>query len=306
MSCAGRHGARPGLPVSANANQAQIEFWNGAETRQWVERQRDYDRQLEPFASAVLGAADVGTGSSVLDFGCGCGTLTLRAANLGKRATGVDISVPMIERAVAVARDQKVTNAEFLVADAQTHRFAPEFDIAVSRFGAMFFDDPEAAFANIRTSLRPGGRLVFCCWQELARNDWVLLPGMAAAEHLPLPGPHIGPGPFSLAAPGPLVTLLETAGFADVELESLESPMLVAGGGTVEKTLDFFMHNSMVRAMFEGADPACRRTGACGRAGGAGRAPRGGRRSDGLSLLDRLGPEITVVCVAACPTARHT
>ncbi len=242
--------------MSAEANQAQIEFWNGAETRQWVERQHDYDRQLEPFASAVLDAADVGTGSSVLDIGCGCGTLTLRAATLGKRATGVDISAPMVERAVASARDQLVTDAQFLVSDAQTHRFEPEFDIAVSRFGVMFFDDPEAAFANVGTSLRPGGRLVFCCWQELARNDWVLLPGMAAAEHLPLPGPNYGPGPFSLAAPGLLVSLLETAGFTDVELESLELPMLVGGGGTVEKTLDFFMHNSMARAMFEGADPA--------------------------------------------------
>lgn len=249
------NGARPARPTSPEANRAQVEFWNGHETGQWIERQHEYDRQLEPFASAVLEAADIRAGSNVLDIGCGCGTLTLRATSLGKRATGVDVSAPMIERAIAVAREQNVFNAQFLVSDAQTHQFAPEFDIAISRFGVMFFDDPVAAFANIGTSLRPGGRLVFCCWQELAANDWVLLPGMAAAEHLPLPAPS-GPGPFSLAAPGPLATLLETAGFIEVALSALELPMLLGGGGTVEKTLDFLMHNSMVRAMFEGADPA--------------------------------------------------
>ena len=241
--------------MRSEPNQAQIEFWNGAETRQWVERQADYDRQLEPFASAVLDTADVGAESNVLDIGCGCGTLTLRAAELGGRSAGVDISGPMIEQAIANARRQGVPNVQFLVSDAQTHRFAPEFDIAISRFGVMFFDDPLAAFANIGTSLRPGGRLVFCCWQELARNDWLLLPGMAAAEHLPLPAPTDGPGLLSLAAPGPLVALLERAGFTQVALESLELPMLVAGGGTVEKTLEFFLHNSVVRAMLQGADP---------------------------------------------------
>ncbi len=211
--------------MEAEVNQAQIEHWNSADTRQWVDQQLEHDRQLEPFGQAVVDAAGIGRRSTILDVGCGCGTTTLLAAQHGMQAVGVDISAPMIDRARANARRMTISNVDYLLADAQTYPFPPSaFDVGMSRFGVMFFDDPMAAFANIRSSLRPGARLAFCCWQALARNDWLLLPGMAAAEHLPLPAPSDGPGPFSLADPDSLVSLLETAGFDTVLLESLELP----------------------------------------------------------------------------------
>ncbi|HEV3280747.1 MAG TPA: class I SAM-dependent methyltransferase [Acidimicrobiales bacterium] len=237
------------------ANAAQIEHWNSPDARQWVDQQLEHDRQLEPFGRALLSAAEIGSGSSVLDIGCGCGSTALQAAVVGRVVLGIDISKPMIDRARADAVERGVANVEFLEADVQTHRFAPKsVDIAISRFGVMFFDDPVAAFSNIASSLRRDGRLVFCCWQALARNDWLLLPGMAAAAHLPLPDANVGPGPFSLADPDAVVSLLQTAGFSDVTLESMELPMLVAGGGTVEHALEFLMHTGMARAMFRNAD----------------------------------------------------
>ena len=160
------------------ANAAQIEHWNSPDARQWVDQQLEHDRQLEPFGRAVLGAAAIGSRSSVLDIGCGCGATTLQAALVGKEVLGVDVSKPMIDRARADAVTRGIANVEFLEADAQTYRFGVErVDIAISRFGVMFFDDPVAAFSNIATTLRPDSRLVFCCWQALTRNDWLLLPG---------------------------------------------------------------------------------------------------------------------------------
>jgi SAM-dependent methyltransferase len=237
------------------ANEAQIDHWNSSDARHWVDQQVQYDRQLEPVGSAVLGAAEIGSGSRVLDIGCDCGSMTLQAARAGRTALGVDVSKPMLDRARADAVGRGVANVEFRQADAQTHRFAPDsVDIGISRFGVMFFDDPVAAFSNIGASLPPGGRLVFCCWQALARNDWLLLPVMAASEHLPLPDPNEGPGPFSLADPDTVASLLRTAGFGGVTFGSLELPLLIAGGGTVEEALEFLMHTGMARAMFRQAD----------------------------------------------------
>src|SRR5207245_9602029 len=93
-------------------------------------------------------------------------------------------------------------NAHFETADAQTHPFEPQtIDVAISRFGVMFFDDPVAAFANIRRALRPEGRIAFVCWQDLLENEWLSVPGAAILQYRPLPeaGPPDAPGPFALA-----------------------------------------------------------------------------------------------------------
>ena len=88
-------------------------------------------------------------------------------------ALGVDISVPAIERARELAEAQGVRNVTFEQADAQVHRFPRErFDLAVSRFGTMFFAEPVAAFTNIGRALRPAGRLVMMVWQAHDRNEW--------------------------------------------------------------------------------------------------------------------------------------
>ena len=237
-------------------NQAQIEHWNGPEAQRWVELQDRYDRQLEPFADVLLDVSSLSSSATVLDIGCGCGATTRRAARRSERAVGVDISGPMLERARATAASEGVTNVEFVQADVQTNAFDEGFDTAISRFGVMFFDDPLAAFANVASALRPAGRLAFVCWQELARNDWLLLPGMAAARYLPLPEQSGGPGPFSLADRDALNTLLQSAGFAAIDIASYEVPMLLGGGGTVDEALSFLLHSGMARAMFDGAAPA--------------------------------------------------
>jgi SAM-dependent methyltransferase len=81
------------------------------------------------------------------------------------------------------------------------HPFEPaRYDIAMSRFGAMFFGDPVAAFTNIGRGLRPGGRLVLMSWQRLENNEWLVAIRRALAVGRELPAPPVGaPGPFGLA-----------------------------------------------------------------------------------------------------------
>src|SRR5262249_21284451 len=100
------------------------------------------------------------------------------------------------------------------------HRFTPTFDLVFSRFGLMFFDDPDAGFANVRGALAPTGRIVFVCWRAPAENAWATEPLAVAGELIPPlpPSDRAAPGPFSLADRDHLSGLLARAGFADVSI----------------------------------------------------------------------------------------
>jgi SAM-dependent methyltransferase len=148
--------------------------------------------------------------------------------------------------------------ATFEVGDAQTHPLGPgSFDVAVSRFGVMFFDDPVAAFTNIASGLRSGGRLAFVCWQELFANDWMIVPGAAVAAHVPLPdtgGPD-APGPFAFADPARVEAVLTSAGFTDIACERVREPLLLGGGPTLDGTLEFLRTSGLGQAVLGDADP---------------------------------------------------
>ena len=166
---------------------------------------------------------------------------------------GLDISHPLIEIAAQRAVESGIDNADFIVADAQTNDFADgEFTLVMSQFGLMFFDDPEGAFANLRRSLAPGGRLVFVSWQGLEANEWLMVVGRAVAKHCELPdlgGRAGGPGMFALEQPDETIALLEAAGFTEVDVEPIMTTVLLAGGDTVEESLDFLLGMGMVRGL---------------------------------------------------------
>jgi SAM-dependent methyltransferase len=246
--------------TTPEVNADQREYWNADEARHWIGEQDAYDRQLAPSASRLLGGAAIAPDDSVVDIGCGTGSTTCDAARAASRgaALGLDISRAMVEGARARASREEVTNVTFEVGDAQTRRFEPaSADVVISRFGVMFFDDPVAAFANLRTALRAGGRLVFVCWQEMLRNEWIAIPAAAALQHLPMPepGPPDAPGPFSLADPQRVHAVLAEAGYHDITLDSFEDPVLLGGGGSMDHTIDFLRGTGMARALLASASP---------------------------------------------------
>jgi len=238
-------------------NAGQLEQW-AREGEQWVAEADRYDAMLESFGAAVLASASLSPGERVADVGCGNGAVTIDAARRvgpNGRALGIDISTPMLDLARRRAMEAGVGNVEFIEADAQVHPFGGgSLDAIVSRFGVMFFDDPEAAFANFASALRPRGRITFACWQDLFQNQWMLIPGAAAAQHVGLPQMEPGaPGPFALADRDRVERLLASAGFQDISLESIARPVRV--GSDVDDTVAFFESTDIARRLMADAPP---------------------------------------------------
>jgi SAM-dependent methyltransferase len=234
-------------------NVEQMDYWNGAGGEHWVAEQVRYDEINAELGARVVAALAPRPGDRVLDVGCGNGALSLAIAPLVAPAgfvVGLDISAPMLEVAAQRAHAGRVSNAIFEHGDAQTYQLEEgAFDAMVSRFGVMFFDDPDAAFANLARSLRRGGRIVFTCWQDLLANEWLMVPAGAALAHVPMPdlGEAGQSGPFSLAEPDRVRSLLKSSGFADVNVDDLRCPMRF--GSTVEDTVSFMQRTDMAAAL---------------------------------------------------------
>lgn len=221
---------------AATLHQEQVDYWNGLGGQHWVDQQRETDKMLASVRDVLLAHAGLGRGARVLDIGCGCGDTTAALADVvgptGK-VVGLDVSVPMLK--VAEARLKDRANAAFICADAATATL-PQVDVLVSRFGVMFFGNPDAAFANLRKSLKPGGRLVFICWRKFDENPWMQVPLFAAYEHVPkLPklGPE-DPGPFSFASNERVTRILTSAGFSAPRFTPRDVVLDISGDGTLE------------------------------------------------------------------------
>ena len=204
--------------------QSQSVVWNDVVGDAWVEHAEHFDATLEPFGAAAMEQLDLTAGDRVLDIGCGTGATTIRLADLVAPGvvTGVDVSRAMLAAAVQRADRAGVTNVAFSEVDLDADPVGvAEFDVAFSRLGVMFFAQPEVAFGHVGRALRPGGRLGFVCFQSPMENPFIIVPVMAAAAHLslsPPPGPT-DPGPFSLADPDRIRSILTSAGFTDIAIE---------------------------------------------------------------------------------------
>jgi len=211
----------------------QEKLWNGPAGLAWVESQALLDRLFLPFEQRLASVVPAGSALQVLDIGCGTGSTTLAvAARLGAqgRCTGIDISGPMIAtaRARALARfGPASTAADFIVADAQRHAFEPAgVDLILSRFGVMFFDDPVAAFANLRRAARDTAALQLIAWRRAAENPFMTTAERAAAPLLPGLPPRRpdAPGQFAFADADRVRRILQQGGWADIDIRPIDVP----------------------------------------------------------------------------------
>jgi SAM-dependent methyltransferase len=218
------------------ANADQAEFWSKGPGQNWVTYQADLDALHEPIMGLLLAACAPRQGERVLDIGCGAGAscfaLARSVAPTG-HVLGVDISEPLLARARDLSRELGIDHIAFELADAQDHRFeAAGFDLVASRIGLMFFADPVAAFRNIATALRPGGRIVFTAWAAAEANPWFAWPQRIAVARLGAvaPTPPDAPGPLAFRDIDRVVGILRDAGLSGGRGEAVDTHLHHPGG----------------------------------------------------------------------------
>lgn len=221
------------MPITSSLPQPgdQARLWNGPAGHAWVTAQALLDQMFQPMEDLLAEAVAAAGAQCVLDIGCGTGATTLAAARRlasvpGGHAIGVDVSAPMIAVAQARAAAARLP-ARFIEADAQTHAFTPAaFDMLISRFGSMFFEDPVRAFTNLRGAARDGAALCSIVWRSAEANPFMTLAERTAAPLLPgfVPRRTDGPGQFAFAAPAHVEDLLARSGWRDIALSRLDVP----------------------------------------------------------------------------------
>jgi SAM-dependent methyltransferase len=205
----------------------QAALWNGPAARAWVDAQELLDRMFKAIEGRLVEAVAAGSEARVLDVGCGTGGTTLAAARrLGGKGhcVGIDISDPMIEAARARA-EREGTPATFISADAQTHAFEPaSFDVILSRFGVMFFEDSVRAFANLLRAAKDDAEMRLIVWRSAAENPFMTTAERAAATLLPnIPARRPeGPGQFAFADDRLVSRILEESGWRAIDIRTID------------------------------------------------------------------------------------
>lgn len=191
-------------------------------------------RWLGPSTEAMLDMASVGRGARVLDVAAGAGEQTLTAARrVGPQGhvLATDISPTILSFALDAARNAGLAQVETLELDGERHDTLPEgsFDAAISRVGLIYFPDQQRALRGIRHALKAGGRFAAVVYSTPDKNPFFSVPVGIIRRRANLPPPLPGqPGPFSLGAEGVLARTLEQAGFRDVEVRRIDSPVRVS------------------------------------------------------------------------------
>lgn len=240
--------------MTETTNSDQYEAWNGESGSRWVANADRRDQVLAPIADLMLDRAHIAVGENILDVGCGCGTTSIAAGWVtGPTGTviGVDLSAPMLDVARQRLAASEAANVDFVHADAQTVQLGTRFEIAISRFGTMFYADPVAAFTNIATHLRPAGRLCIATWQPLDANPWLVVPGAALLQYGTLPdgaGAN-GPGMFAQSDHAAIITTLQSAGFINIACEPCTVPLTF--GETVNDAVDYLASSGPGREVLD-------------------------------------------------------
>ena len=229
-------------------NDVIIEAWNTVLFDKFTRFKHLLIDGLAAHSREALSRTGYRNGMRVLDIGCGFGDSTrhiARQVGPAGRAVGVDCAPRFVEASRAEAVAENVSNAEFVVADAQVDDLGGAYDAAFSRFGTMFFNLPGAALRNVRKSLAPGAELFMIVWRRREENPWLHDAELCVRELVPVvrhedtDQVHCGPGPFSMAGPDMVSGLLRSAGYTRIAFERFDADICV--GRDLHEAIEFAM-----------------------------------------------------------------
>lgn len=236
--------------------QARVgDVW-AAEWRRTDRSFADLSRHLDAAILAVAPAS-----GTAVDLGCGAGatSLALAAARPSLSVLGVDLSDALVAVAQQRASEQGTANTRFItgMVPAALTDAAP-FDMAVSRHGVMFFDEPATAFRGIAAALRPGAPLIFSCFRSAAENIWAAEAIAAIGGVLDAPTGY-APGPFAFANRDVIHQLLADTGFTRIAITPVDYRYRAgAGDDPVADAIDFFRRIGPVSRAIAAASEADR------------------------------------------------
>ncbi len=233
------------MESATGSNSEATEAWSGPLFETFTKYRDLVTGGLGAHGEAGLLAHPPQPGDRVLDLGCGFGDTSQRLAELvgpQGEVRGVDVSEPFIAQATSEAEGGP-GNLSFAVADVQVDDLGGGFDYAFSRMGLMFFANPVAALRNVRSALRPGGRLCAVVWRRKEDNEWVRRAELVVDEYLEHPEesdePTCGPGPFSMANADTVSEQLKIAGYEGITLRRCDLALKI--GNDLDHAVEFNM-----------------------------------------------------------------
>lgn len=199
--------------------------WSESATA-WSKHSATVRTMFAPVTTALIEAARISAGQSVLDVAGGPGEPSLTIAEivgpLGT-VTYTDAVAEMVAAAEEEGKRRGLTNVRFQQCVAESLPFAADsFDATVSRLGVMLFSDPAAALREMVRVTKPQGALCFVVWGDNARNPFTSCVTKVISRYVDTPAEDAdAPGAFRFAEPGKLAGLLTQAGATDVQEREL-------------------------------------------------------------------------------------
>jgi SAM-dependent methyltransferase len=179
----------------------------------------------------MLDMGGVGPGARVVDVAAGAGGQTLSAARrvgVEGHVLATDISPTILSYTARAAREARLSQVQTLELDGERLETLDEasFDAAISRVGLIYFPDQQRALRGIRRCLKPRGRISLMVYSTPERNLFFSIPVAIIRRRAKLPPPlPAQPGPFSLGTEGVLTASLAGAGFSDIQVKAVNSPL---------------------------------------------------------------------------------
>jgi ubiquinone/menaquinone biosynthesis C-methylase UbiE len=202
--------------------QAAAEAWHrwGPTLHQW----------LGEATNVMLDMAGVREGQRVRDVAAGAGEQTIvTAQRVGPTGSvlATDISSNILDFAQQAARHAGLKNVETRVVDSENLELSENsFDAVICRVGLIYFPDQHKALTGMKRVLKPDGRVAAITYSTPENNKFFSVPVSIIRRRANLPPPLPGqPGPFSLGSPGVLEAAYQKAGFRDIRIRLVPSPL---------------------------------------------------------------------------------